>query len=45
MVSYCLGQIGPGADIYLPKLLKVMKDSGVGITLLCDVQCIKESLN
>ena len=28
-VSYFLGVIGPGADIYLPKLLKVMKESGV----------------
>ena len=29
-VSYFLGVIGPGADFYLPKLLQVMKDSGVG---------------
>ena len=28
-VSYFLGVIGPGADIYLPKLLKVMKESDV----------------
>ena len=28
-VSYFLSVIGPGADSYLPKLLKVMKDSGV----------------
>ena len=28
-VSYFLGFIGPGADIYLPILLEVMKESGV----------------
>ena len=28
-MSYFLCVIGPGADSYLPKLLKVMKDSGV----------------